>query len=139
MQLHLGNVAGYNNEILIAPPNTLIGHNPGINEPEPIGPSAGTTGGKIAAPAGMVHRGPQADVPSAGPEEHVSSSKTAPSSAEEQQQRRKQAAAHEEEKVALVTAGIALGLAALWLRSRMLRLPVPSSHKKQGPPGQGHR
>ena len=119
MELHLGTFQGYNNEVRIAVSDAGISHNPGINESEPIGPGAGTTGGKIAPPAGTVHRGPQADVPSAVPEEHVSSSsmgtKTAPSSAAEQQQRRKQVAAHEEEK-ALVTAGIVLGLLALWRR-----------------------
>ena len=120
MELHLGTFQGYNNEVRIAVSDAGISHNPGINESEPIGPGAGTTGRKIAPPAGTVHRGPQADVPFAVPEKHVSSSsmgtKTAPSSAAEQQQRRKQVAAHEKEKVALVTAGIVLGLLALWRR-----------------------
>ena len=89
MGLHPGNVQGYNNEVAIAGSDAAIGHNPGINELELIGTGAGTTGGKIAPPAGTVHRGPQADVPSAVPEEHVSSgTKTAPSSGAEQQQRR---------------------------------------------------
>ena len=36
MALHPGNVQGYNNESQIAGSNAVIGHNPGINEAEPI-------------------------------------------------------------------------------------------------------
>ena len=101
MELHLGTFQGYNNEVVIAGSDAVIGHYPGINESEPIGPGAGTTGGKIALPAGWftVGRRQTARLP-AVPEEHVLSSstgtKTAPSSGAEQQQRRKQVAAHEE-------------------------------------------
>ena len=36
LALHLGNIQGYNNEIQIAGSVATIGHNPGINEAEPI-------------------------------------------------------------------------------------------------------
>ena len=36
MALHPGNVQGYNNKIQIAGSDATIGHNPGINEAEPI-------------------------------------------------------------------------------------------------------
>ena len=36
MTLHPGNIQGYNNEIQIAGSDAAIGHNPGINEAEPI-------------------------------------------------------------------------------------------------------
>ena len=38
MTLHPGNVQGYNNEIQIAGSEAAIGHNPGINDAEPINP-----------------------------------------------------------------------------------------------------
>ncbi|MES9897344.1 MAG: hypothetical protein ABW141_20915, partial [Candidatus Thiodiazotropha endolucinida] len=66
MALHPGNVQGYNNEIVIAGSDAVIGHNPGINESEQISNlHSSATGdkafqGKIAPPAGTVHRGPQA-------------------------------------------------------------------------------
>ena len=62
MTLHPGNVQGYNNEIVIAGSEAAIGHNPGINESEQIGKTAG----KIAAPAGTDHKGPPSGKP-AGP------------------------------------------------------------------------
>ena len=36
MVLHIGNVQGYNNEIVIVGSDAVTGHNPGINESEPI-------------------------------------------------------------------------------------------------------
>ena len=58
MTLHPGNIQGYNNEIQIAGSDAAIGHNPGINEVEPIA-SKGDKAfqGKIASPA--VNKGPQ--------------------------------------------------------------------------------
>ena len=44
MELHMGNVQGYNNEIVIAGSDAVIGHNPGINESKPI---SGTKGDGI--------------------------------------------------------------------------------------------
>ena len=60
MALHPGNIQGYNSEIQIAGSDAAIGHNPGINEAEPIA-SKGDKAfqGKIASPAGTVHKGPQ--------------------------------------------------------------------------------
>ena len=60
MALHPGNIQGYKNEIQIAGSDAAIGHNPGINEAEPIF-SKGDKAfrGKIASPAGTAHRGPQ--------------------------------------------------------------------------------
>ena len=60
MALHPDNIQGYNNEIQIAGSDAAIGHNPGINEPEPIA-SKGYKAfqGKIASPALTVHKGPQ--------------------------------------------------------------------------------
>ena len=60
MALHPGNIQGYNNEIQIAGSDAAIGHNPGMNEAEPIA-SKGDKAfqGKIASPAGTIHKGPQ--------------------------------------------------------------------------------
>ncbi|MEW8317033.1 MAG: hypothetical protein AB2653_18585 [Candidatus Thiodiazotropha endolucinida] len=114
MALHPGNVQGYNNEIVIAGSDAVIGHNPGINEPEPISGTKGekTFQGKTAPPAGTVHRGPQAIRETNGDGMPVAAAPKNPTAQTNGQQ------AHEEEKVALVTAGIALGLVALWLWSR---------------------
>ena len=40
MGLHPGNVQGYNNLIQIAGSDVVIGHNPEINEDEPINPAS---------------------------------------------------------------------------------------------------
>ena len=63
MALHPGNIQGYSNEIQIAGSDAVIGHNPGINEAEPIA-SKGDKAfqGKIASPAGTVHKGPQPSI-----------------------------------------------------------------------------
>ena len=105
MALHPGNIQGYNNEIQIAGSDAAIGHNPGINEAEPIA-SKGDKAfqGKIASPAGTVHKGPQNKTTD-------SAADNSGTSAEERQN----ATAYEEEKTALVAVGIAGGLAALWL------------------------
>ena len=55
MVLHPGNVKGYNNEIIIAGSDAVIGHNPGMNKSEPPqAPSDSTFNRKIAPPAGTV-------------------------------------------------------------------------------------
>ncbi|MCU7882451.1 MAG: hypothetical protein KZQ60_19445, partial [Candidatus Thiodiazotropha sp. (ex Lucinoma aequizonata)] len=111
MALHPGNVQGFNNLIQIAQSDAHIGHNPGINESEPPVPHAEHVQ-KIAPPAGTVHRGPQAAA-------KISRSLAAASALpREPHQQRAKANAHEEEKVALITACIAAGLAALWFSSR---------------------
>ena len=67
MTLHTGNVQGYNNEIVTAGSDAAIGHNPGINESEPISGTKGDKAfqGKLAPPARTVNRGPA--VPSVAP------------------------------------------------------------------------
>ena len=91
--------------------DAAIGHNPGINEAEPIA-SKGDKAfqSKIASPAGTVHKGPQ-----------PSQNKTRVSAADNDgmsAEKRQSATAHEEEKTALVAVGVTGGLAALWLSSR---------------------
>ena len=77
--LHPGNIQGYNNEIQMAGSDAAIGHNPGINDAEPIA-SKGDNAfqGKIASPAGTVHKVSDNDGTSA--------------------EKRQSATAHEEEK-----------------------------------------
>ena len=60
MALHQCNIQGYNNEVMIAGSEAVIGHNPGINESEQISRTTGDKSfeGKIAAPAGTDHMGP---------------------------------------------------------------------------------
>ena len=107
----------YNNKIIIARSDAVIGHNPGINESEPPqAPSDSTFKGKIAPPAGTVQRGPQGPMPHAEKVTHVAPQHAAELRAQALQQVK--ARAHEEEKLALVTGGIALGLVALWLWGR---------------------
>ena len=93
--------------------DAAIGRNPGINEAEPI-TSKGEKAfqGKIASPAGTVHKGPQ---PSQN-KTRVSAADNDGASAE----KRQSATAQEEEKTALVADLVAGGLAALWLSSRYL-------------------
>ena len=111
MALHPGNIQGYNNEIQIAGSDAVIGHNPGINEAEQIA-SKGDKAfqGKIASPAGTVHKVPQ-----------PSQNKTRVSAADNDgtpAEKRQSASANEEEKTALEAVGVAGVLAALWLSSR---------------------
>ena len=82
---------------------------PGINETEPIA-SKGDKAfqGKIASPAGTVHKGPQ-----------FLQNKTRVRAAENDgtsAEKRQSATAHEEEKTALVAVGVAGGLAAFGYR-----------------------
>ena len=110
MALYPGNILGYNNEIIIAGSDAVIGHNPGINESEPPqAPSDSTFKGNIAPPAGTVQRGPQGPTPYTEKVTHVATQHAAELRKQSLQQ------AHEDEKLALVTGGIALGLVALWL------------------------
>ena len=111
MALHSGNIQGYKKEIQIAGSDAAIGYNRGINEAEQIA-SKGDKAfqGKIASPAGTVHKGPQ-----------PSQNKTRVSTADRDGtsvEKRQSATVHEEEKTALVAVGVAGGLAALWLSSR---------------------
>ena len=72
MALHRGNVQGSNNEIVIAGSEAAIGHNPGINESEQIsGTGDKSFEGKIAAPAGIDHKGPPSGKPAANVAEQL--------------------------------------------------------------------
>ena len=77
MALHPGNAQRYNNEIQSAGPDAAIGHNPGINEAEPINSaSKGDKAfqGKTASPAETVHKGPSLQKQSVNPnksDEHM--------------------------------------------------------------------
>ena len=129
MALHPDNVQGYNNKIIIARSDAVIGHNPGINESEPpqapsvpdhclsfYFPSDSTFKGKIAPPTGTVQRGPQGPPPHAEKVTEVAMQNAAELRAQALQQVK--ARIREEEKLALVTGGIAFGLVALWLWRR---------------------
>ena len=123
MALHPGNIQGYSNEIQIAGSDAAIGHNPGINETEPIA-SKGDKAfqGKIASPA--FHKGPQPSRDSAAD--------NGGTSAEEWQS----ATVHEEEKTALVAVGIAGGLAAFLV---IISLASPEQPREAGSPLQWPR
>ena len=91
MALHPGNIRGHNNEIQITGSEAAIGHSPGINEAEPIATKGDKAfQGKIATPAGTVHKGPQ---PSQN-KMRVSAADSAGTSAD----KRQSSTAHEEEK-----------------------------------------
>ena len=119
MALHPGNVQGYNNEIVITGSEAAIGHNPGINESEQIGKTAGDKyfEGKIAAPAGTDHKGPPSGKPAAAPAGHADPVAD-PQGQEQHASGRAAATSHEEEETALIAAGVGVGLVALWLVSR---------------------
>ena len=123
MVLHPRNVKGYNNKIQIAGSDAAIGHNPGINEAEPINPtSKGDKAfqGKTDSPAGTIHKGPEAAEPS--PETNEDGTLAAPAAdpagVPEERQSDGQATAHEEEETALVAVGNAISLVVLWVLSR---------------------
>ena len=99
MALHPGNIQGYNNEIQIAGSDAAIGHNPGINEAEPMA-SKGDKAfqERIASPAGTVHKEPQPSKDSAAD--------NGGTSAEERQS----TTVHEEEKTTLVAVAIGVAL-----------------------------
>ena len=100
MALHPGNIQGYNNEIQIAGSDAAIGHNPGINEEQPIA-SKGDKAfqGKFASRVLTVYKGPQ---PSQN-KMRVSAADNDGTSAE----KRQSATAHKEVKTALVAVGVA--------------------------------
>ena len=100
MTLHPGNVQGYNNEIVIAGSEAVIGHNPGINESEQICKTTDDKSfeGKIAAPAGTDHKGPPSCRPAGSP----------PTPATVAPQQHAAATSHEEEKTALIATVVGL-------------------------------
>ena len=106
MALHPDNVQGYNNEIIIAGSDAVIGHNPGINESElPQAPNDSAFKTKIAPTTGKVQREPQGPKPHVKKVNHVASQHTAELRAQALQQVK--ARAHEEEKLVLITGEIA--------------------------------
>ena len=114
--LHPGNIQGYNNEIVIAGSEAVIGHNPGINESEQISKTTGDQSfeGKIAAPAGTDHMGPPSGRPAGSP----TPAAVAPVATQQHPSGCAAATSHVEEKTALIAAGVGVGLVALWLGSR---------------------
>ena len=94
MALHLGNVQEYNNLIQIPGSDVVIGHNPGINEVEPINPTFEVDKafqGKNAPPAGTDHKGPQ-------PSPETNGGGKSAAGVPEERQSAGQATAHEEGK-----------------------------------------
>ena len=96
MLLRVGDVAGYNNLIVISTDVQSLGLNSGLNRHDAAPPDAANHTGET----GLVH--PQKPAP------------TAPDSAPAISQPH-EARDHEEEKTALVVGGIAIGLGLLWL------------------------
>ena len=79
--------------------------------------------GKIAAPAGTDHKGPPSGKPVKQPAgtDHKRPLRGKPAAADAAEQPRPEraaAASHEDEKMALIVAGVGVGLLALWLASR---------------------
>ena len=133
MALHLGNVQGYNNKIVIAGSEAAISHNPGINELEQIsGTGDKSFEGKIAAPAGTDHKGPLSGKPAADiAEQRIHAADVAKQRGQEKRASGCAAAtSHEDNKTALIAAGVGVGLVALWLGSH---LPFPCGHEKKCP------
>ena len=125
MALHPGNIQGYN-EIQIAGSDSGIGHNPGINEAEPIA-SKGDKAfqGNIASPAGTVHKWSQNKT-------RDSAADNGGTSAEERQS----ATADEEENTALLVVGVASGLCIALV---IISLASPEQPREAGSPQQWPR
>ena len=104
---------------MIAGSEAAIGHNPGTNESEQIGKTTADKSfeGKIAAPAGTDHKGPLSGKPAADPAGHADPVAD-PKGQEQHASGRAAATSHDEEKMALIAAGVGVGLVALWLWSR---------------------
>ena len=117
MELRVGQIAGYNNEIIIAGAEQTLGQNDGLNKEAvpspPVGPVAPTP------PADGTDGTPETPTPSfplPGGEQKTD----APPESPVKKLRRQVSEgldldAHEEQKQALVIGGIAVGLLALWL------------------------
>ena len=106
MLLHIGQVAGYNNEIVIATKSQKLGVNTGINAPDtppnatgdtevtglvkPQEPSSGTPAQSFRTPTPGTTSGSRGHSNVPGPQ-------------------------HEDEKTALIVGGLAIGLFMLWL------------------------
>ena len=127
MELQIGTIQDYNNEIVIAGPGQKLGINNGINDATPSQPVQDMEGPTARPAQTDVHEQaaepPQpVQGPTARPTVHEQAAKpgdtlneparrdpvapAAPSSASQN---------HEDEKTALVVGGVAVGLLALWL------------------------
>ena len=104
MELRIGTIQGYNNEIVIAGPGQKLGVNMNINKPEPA-PNVPGMGGPAAGPAQPADPPGIAAARPAPPADPVSG-EAAPRSGLED---------HEDEITAIVVGGVALGLLSLWL------------------------
>ena len=105
MRLHVGTVAGYNNQIVIASAGQPLGVSPDTNStPVPATVETGETGLVVSqtrdSPDASAAPPPVPDVPSVPPEQA------------------KKTQDHEDEKSAIVAAGVVLGLLSLWLMRR---------------------
>ena len=108
MRLHIGTVSGYNNNIVIAPVGQPLGVSPDINgTPVPAPVETGETGLVVS----QTHDKPDTS--------GVTTTPAPPTPVPPEQTQKAQD--HEDEKMALVAAGIALGLVTLTLVSLMRR------------------
>ena len=114
MALHPDNVQGYNKLILIAGSDVAIGHTPVINE-EPINSASEVVKafqGKTAPPAGTVHKGSQPLPVAKGDDTSLLHLRQVCRAMGRRWPIKKK-------QTALVPAGIAVGLVALWLSSQL--------------------
>ena len=117
MELPVGTIQGYNNEIVIAGPGQKLGVNTGINAPEPdrAAPDMEGPAARPAQPDEPVARPP---VGAPAPDIEGPAAKTARPAGGAAARPARPAdglEAHEDEKTALVVGGVAIGLLTLWL------------------------
>ena len=93
MELQVGQIAGYNNEIVIAGPDEVLGQNTGLNKPSP----------------------PAQPQPQPQPENPVSQGPLSPVEVRQKVDEGLDLDSHEDQRRALVIGGIAIGLVVLWL------------------------
>ena len=118
MELAIGTIQGYNNEITTAKPGQKLGVNTGINAPE-ADRAAPDMEGPAARPA-QPYGEPVARPPVGAPEPEMGgpAAKTARPAGGAAARPARPAdglEAHEDEKTALVVGGVAIGLLTLWL------------------------
>ena len=122
MRLHIGTVAGYNNQIIIAPVGQPLGVSDGTSDindtPVPPPVETGETG--LVVP---LTQAPSAvnDKPDTGGFTTMTHSVAPPLVPVASQQQAQEARDHDDEKTALVAAGVVLGLVSLWLMRRVTK------------------
>ena len=122
MRLHIGTVAGYNNQIIIAPVGQPLGVSDGTSDindtPVPPPVETGETG--LVVP---LTQAPSAvnDKPDTGGFTTMTHSVAPPLVPVASQQQAQEARDHDDEKTALVAAGVVLGLVSLWLMRRVMK------------------